>query len=257
MNQTARTLRPGLGPALLVFRALVGFGEIEPRFVEGALGVVVGLDGETVFIDGAVALAGEVKDLANLNVAPDFSPRWLVVAAEGIAVGVDAGLVVALGEEDFADAVVGEGALRVGLEGFLVLREGAYEVALGDELLALEDGDADLEVGSGFEDPAVGVDGDAAGTAEGVNDELGVCADDVDFLIDGFAFGIHADVDGHVEEVEVLGDVADGAEALVIAEAIDAVFVFEGGRAGAIDPLGEEGREVLLALGFGDLLKIV
>ncbi len=76
------------------------------------------------------------------------------------------------------------------------------------------------------------------------------------FLVDGFAFGFDAEIDGHAEEVEVLVDVADGAEALVIAEAIDGVLVGEGGRAGAVDPLGEEGRELLLALGFGHFFKV-
>ena len=88
-----------------------------------------------------------------------FGPGWIAVAAEGIAEGVDAGLIVALGEEHFADAVAGERALRVGREGLLILGERAGQVALGDELLSFEDGDADLEVGRGFEHPVAGIDG--------------------------------------------------------------------------------------------------
>ena len=185
--------------------------------------------------------------------APDLGPAGLAVAAKGVAVGVDAGLVVALGEEHLADAVAGERALRIGFEGLLVFGEGADKVALRDQLLALEDGDADLEVGGGLEHPVIGIDGDVAGTAEGVDDVLGVGADDVDLLVFGFAVGFDAQIDGHAEEVEVLVDFADGAEALVVAEAVDGVLVGEGGRAGAVDPLGEERRELLLALGFGDL----
>ena len=53
-------------PDLLVFGgfALVGFLHGGACFVDGALGVVVGLDCEAVFVDGAVALAGDVEDAA-------------------------------------------------------------------------------------------------------------------------------------------------------------------------------------------------
>jgi hypothetical protein len=92
-------------------------------FVDGALGVVVGLHGKAVLVDGAVALAGDVEDLADLDVAPDFGPAGFAVAAQGIAVGVDAGLVVALGEEQLADAVAGQRALGVGFESLLIFSE--------------------------------------------------------------------------------------------------------------------------------------
>lgn len=151
---------------LLRVAAFEGLLEVLAGFVYGALGVVVGLDGQAVLVDGAVALAGAVEDLADGDVAPDFGPGRLAVAAEGVAVGVDGGLIVALLEENLTDAVAGERALRIGLEGLLVLVERADEVALGDELLAFEDGDADLEVRGGFEDPVGRVDADAARPAE-------------------------------------------------------------------------------------------
>ena len=106
--------------------------------------------------------------------APDFGPLGLVIAAEGVAEGVGGGLVVALVEEDFPDAVAGKGAVLVGVEGLLVLDEGGGGIALGDELLAAEDGDSDGEVGGRFEEPAVGVDGDLAGAAKGFDGVIGV-----------------------------------------------------------------------------------
>ena len=72
------------------FGEFVGLGEPLAGFVDGALRVVVGLDGEAVFVDGAVALAGDVEDFADGDVAPDFSPARFAVAAESVAVGVDA-----------------------------------------------------------------------------------------------------------------------------------------------------------------------
>ena len=64
--------------------------QILAGFVDGALGIVVGLDGQAILVDGTVALAGHVEDLADGDVAPDLGPRRLVVAAQRIAEGVDA-----------------------------------------------------------------------------------------------------------------------------------------------------------------------
>ena len=147
--------------------------------------------------------------------APDFGPLGFAVAAEGVAEAVRGGLVVALVEEDFADAVAGEGAGFVDVEGFLVFDEGGGGVALGNELLTAEDGYADGEVRGGFEEPVAGVDGDLAGATEGLDGVVGVGAGDVDALDLGFAVGLDTEFDGHAEEVEVLGDGTDGAEAFV------------------------------------------
>jgi len=111
---------------LFRMRSLAGFGELvgarEPLagFVDGTLRVVVGLDSETVLLDGAVTLTGDVEDFADSDVAPDFSPAWFSVAAESIAISIDCGLVVALSEEDLADAIARERALRVGLKRLLI-----------------------------------------------------------------------------------------------------------------------------------------
>ena len=50
--------------ALVGVWTFVGLLEKHTGFVDGALGVVVGLDGEAVFVDGAFALAGYVEDAA-------------------------------------------------------------------------------------------------------------------------------------------------------------------------------------------------
>ena len=83
-----------------------------------------------------------------------------------------------------------------------------------------------------------------------------VRADDIDLLIYRLAVGLDAQFHGHAEQVEVLVDFADGAEALVVAEPVDRVLVGELGRAGAVDPLREERRELLLALRLGHLCEI-
>ncbi len=161
-------------------------------------------------------------------------------------------------EEDFADAVGSERAVLVGVESFLVFNQRAGEVALAHKLLTTKDGDFHGEVWSGLEHPGLGVDGDAARAAEGLDRVAGVSAGDVDAADFGFAFGLNAELDGHAEEVEILRDGADGAEALVVAEAVDGVFVRELRGAGAVDPLGEEGAEVghIVADSEGGILDI-
>ena len=127
--------------------------------------------------------------------APDLDPLGIAVAAEGVAEAIGGGLVVALEHEDFCEAVVGEGTAAVVGEGFLVLGDGGYEVSLGYGLLAAEDGDADGEVGGGFEEPVVGVEDDVPGAAEGGDGVGGLGAGEIDAAVFGFAFGFNAEFD--------------------------------------------------------------
>ena len=69
---------------LLAFGLLVGFLQVHARLVDRSLGVVVGLHGQPVLIHGAVALAGEVEDFADRNMAPDLGPSRFAVAAQGV-----------------------------------------------------------------------------------------------------------------------------------------------------------------------------
>src|SRR5260370_35149579 len=61
--------------------ALVGSLHGGAGFVDCALGVVVGLDGEAVLLDGAVALAREVGAAAPRHGARALEPRWGTLAA--------------------------------------------------------------------------------------------------------------------------------------------------------------------------------
>ncbi len=76
------------------------------------------------------------------------------------------------------------------------------------------------------------------------------------FWISGLAVRLHPQFHRHAEQVEILVDFANGAETLVVAQPVDRVLVGELGRAGAVDPLREERRQLLLALRLGHLLKI-
>src|SRR5580658_8161872 len=115
---------------LLLFGPLVGFLQIFAGFFEGSEGVVVGLGSLAVFVDGAFALAGDVKNLAQLDAAPDFGPARLTVAVNRRAVGVGRGLVVALVEENLGDAVVGKGTVLVEVEGLVELHERCGKISL-------------------------------------------------------------------------------------------------------------------------------
>src|SRR5262249_42704212 len=119
-----------------------------------------------------------------------------------------------------------------------------------------EDMDAYLHVRRVLQNPVVWIDGDVPRPAKGVDDELRIGSDDVHPPYLGFTIGLNAQLDGHVEEVEVLLDFTDGTKSLVIAEAIHSVLIVEHRSAGAIEPLSEKWRELLLRLCFGELLKI-
>ena len=98
---------------------------------------------------------------------------------------------------------------------------------------------------------------DPARPAEGVHHVLGVGAHHVHLLDFGLAVGFDAQFDRHPEQVQVLLNLADGAEALVVAQPVDGVFVRELRRAGAVYPLRKKRGQLLLALGFGHLLKVL
>ena len=159
-------------------------------------------------------------------------------------------------EEDFADTIGCERAILVGVECLLVLDECSGKVALGDLLLATQNRDADGEIRRAFKDPVLGIDADAPGAAEGFYRESGFCSGDIDAADLGFAVGFDAELNGHAKEIEILIDGADGAEALVISEAIDSVFVGKGWGAGSVEPLSEEWTELELGLGLGDGLNV-
>ena len=74
--------------------AALGIGLLEPAlgFELRAAGIVVGLLGFAVFVDGALALAQQVENLSQINVAPNFGPlfRRLGNGLQGLAEGVGA-----------------------------------------------------------------------------------------------------------------------------------------------------------------------
>jgi len=90
-------------------------------FIDGALGVVAGLDGLAILIDGARTLAGYVEYLAQSDMTPDLCPAWLLVAIEGLAVFVGRRLVVALQVKDLSDAIVRQGTVLVDFQGLVEL----------------------------------------------------------------------------------------------------------------------------------------
>ena len=104
---------------MLFLGALVGLLQIFAGFLKRAEGVVIGLESLAVFIDGALALPGDVEDLAQLDTAPDFGPARLAVAVDALAVGIRRRLIIPLQEENFGNPVVGQGTVLVEVERFI------------------------------------------------------------------------------------------------------------------------------------------
>src|SRR5216684_783208 len=111
-------------------RLLVRFLQIPARLIQRSLGVVVGLDSLPVFVGGPLPLAGDIENLAQLNVTPDFGPARLPVAIERIAVGVGRSLIVVLQEKYFRYAIVRQGAVLVDIEGLVEFRKRTRHVSL-------------------------------------------------------------------------------------------------------------------------------
>ena len=82
--------------------------QVLPRLVHRSLCIVVRLHSQPVLADRAVALACNVEYLPDGDMAPGLGPRWLVVAMQGVAECIDAGLVVALGKQHLTDAIAGQ-----------------------------------------------------------------------------------------------------------------------------------------------------
>src|SRR5689334_13043268 len=92
------------------------FLQIPSGFIQRALGVVVGLQGLTILVGSALALSGDVKDFAQLDVAPDLSPARFAIAVQALAIRIGRGLVVTLQEEHFGDAIVRQRTVLVDVE---------------------------------------------------------------------------------------------------------------------------------------------
>src|SRR5206468_11116533 len=81
----------------------VGFFQIAFGRCLRAAGVVVSLLGFAVFVDDALALAQQIKNFSEIDVAPDFRAlvRGLGNGLQGVAEGVGGGLIVFLVDEGF------------------------------------------------------------------------------------------------------------------------------------------------------------
>src|SRR5579862_8685555 len=110
--------------------ALVGLLNVAPRFVFGALGVVVGLKRLAILVHSALTLPGNVEDLAQLDVAPDFGPLGVAISIEALAIRIGGGLVVLLQEEHVGHAVVSQGAVLVGIERLIELDQRTSKISL-------------------------------------------------------------------------------------------------------------------------------
>src|SRR5437667_12414126 len=90
--------------------------QVSPRLVQSALSIVVSLNGLTIFVRRALALPGDVKNLAELNVAPDLRPTRLAIPVQAIAICIGRRLKVVLQEKYFGHAIVCQRAVLVNLK---------------------------------------------------------------------------------------------------------------------------------------------
>src|ERR1700683_1832257 len=255
--------------AALFLGPLVGLLQIFPGFFEGSEGIVMGLESLAVFIDGAFALTGDVENLAQLDAAPNFGPARLSVSVDRRAVGIGRGLIISLQEEDFGNAVVGEGTVLVEIECFVELHQRTAQVSLLLYRLPAQDGGAQFHVARIGEHTVVRIDRDAARPAEGLNRKRRSCAHYFHPLVFGFSVGIDSQVYRHAKQIEILRDFAGDAESRgtilldlcflgkIATQTVGGVLHFELGSAGGIEPLREEPGELLAVVFLGNFAEVV
>ena len=160
-----------LSSLLFIFGPIICLLHIPARFFESAEGIVIGLDGLPVFVDGALALAGDVEYLAQLDMTPDFSPSRIPISVDGRPVGVGRGLVVSLREENFRDAVMSQRAIFIQVERLVELGERSGEVALLLQSLAAENRRTQPHIRGVGEHVMVGIDRDPPRPSKCFNDK--------------------------------------------------------------------------------------
>ena len=99
------------------------------------------------------------------------------------------------------------------------------EIALLLHGLSAQDGGAQLHVGGVGQHMVIGIDGDAARAAEGLDGEGRVRAHDFDALVFGFSVGVDVQIHRHAEQIKILRNFAGHAESsFLLPQAVDVVY---------------------------------
>src|SRR5262249_12091505 len=159
--------------------------------------------GFAVFVDGAFALAKQIENLAEIDVAPDFGPllRRLRNGLKRFAEGVGCRLVVLLVEESFTHTEVRERTIRLDDQSAAVLYGGIVVAAALGKVLTACDGSPRAQRRTSLENVIVGIDANAASlrAAKGLDSEIRLEADHFDGFRLWVAFGVDAQLERHDE----------------------------------------------------------
>src|SRR6266700_2822412 len=215
--------------ALWLFVCLL---QISTRLVERSLSIVVGLNSLPVFVRSALALASDVKDLAQLNMTPNFRPSGFAVSVQAIAITIRGSLVVVLQEKYFGNTIVRQGAVLVDLECLVELCQRTRQITLLHQRLSALNSSSQLDVRRVLEQMIVGINRDPPRPSECIDRECRICSDHIDALHLSFSVGIDLQLDRHAEQVKILRDPADYPEALVVPQPVNRIMCLEFGSPG-------------------------
>ena len=210
MTMRSRSGRRRLGShsAGLLRAFCVRLGDVLLRFILRAAGVVVGLLGFVVLVDGSRAVPSEVVDLPEIDVRPDLNPfvALVQIAIQRVSECIGRGGIVLLIEECFRHAEIGERVVLLQVQRLGVLLDGVVEAALLGQCFAARDDGPHVQPVAGLEDVVVRVQDNAVrlGPSEDVKIEVGLLAGDLDGLEFRIAFGLDFEFYRHAEEVETL-----------------------------------------------------
>jgi hypothetical protein len=93
------------GARSLICRPFKGVLQQFAGLNDRSVSVIAGLNCQLVFPDSPFALAGNVEDLPDLDVTPDFGPCRIPVSTQCIPEGVHTGLVFALLAKQITPAI--------------------------------------------------------------------------------------------------------------------------------------------------------
>src|SRR5215472_5489233 len=205
-----------------------------------ARGVILRALGQAVFVYRALALAQDVVNLSDVDVAPYLNPLRVEIAAERRAERVCRRLIILLVEVGLAGPEMRQRIRGLDIECVLIFLNGLVVPPERGQRLSTRDGRADSKFRARLQEIIIGIDGNAAWfrTTEGLQLKLGRRAGHKDFLDFRIALGIDLDVHRHAKRVELLMELADHLKTL--GRAVGGVLHGELGNAGGIEPLREE-----------------
>src|SRR5438876_5835544 len=218
-----------------------GLGAFAVRFFQIAIGgllraagIVIRLLGLAVFVHRAFTLTEQIKNHAEVDMPPDFSPffRRLGYGLQRFAERVCGSLIILLIEKRFAHAKICQWPPWLDVQSFLILLDGVVVATGLGKFFAARNRRTRPQAGVAFEDDVIRIDLDPAGLRppKRFHGKSGFGSSHVHGFDFRIAFRVDLQLNRHRKSVQRLLDFADYPKPLW--RAVDDELKFEIGHAG-------------------------